>query len=226
MGDGGLLCDGLSCVECLAHRCCPLILSSAAKSSLPVRRHEQVAPDNRFDRMTLWIKNVESESCFVRFLDPSSMGTMLSEVVEDTRQTFAATTITPLPPLPVAPSARNTDNRSAHLPHKVLTANQIFTDRPSSSNQPLLSSVDAVENPGRVTERNLHTPQRTRRATVSTRSPEPVKSETTFSVEKSSPSKHKAKSRSHGNIMQPISSISVLELELKKRTFIISFLTT
>lgn len=56
-----------------------------AKSSLPVVRHairnEQIAADNRLDRMTIWIRNVE-------------------RVVEDARANFAAGSMTPLPPLP------------------------------------------------------------------------------------------------------------------------------
>lgn len=64
-------------------------------------RNEQVAADNRLDRMTIWIRNVE-------------------KVVEDARANFAAGSMTPLPPLPprVPPGAR----RAA------LKADQIFRD--------------------------------------------------------------------------------------------------
>ncbi|GJJ13306.1 hypothetical protein Clacol_007558 [Clathrus columnatus] len=55
------------------------------KSSLPTVRHairnEQLAADNRLDRMTIWIRNVE-------------------RVVEDARANFAAGSMAPLPPLP------------------------------------------------------------------------------------------------------------------------------
>lgn len=44
-------------------------------------RNEQLAADNRLDRMTIWIRNVE-------------------RVVEDARANFAAGSMTPLPPLP------------------------------------------------------------------------------------------------------------------------------
>ncbi|KAH9948872.1 hypothetical protein B0H21DRAFT_206131 [Amylocystis lapponica] len=90
-----------------------------AKSSLPVVRHavhsEELAAANQLDRMTIWIRNVE-------------------KVVEDARQTFAASTTStsPLPPLPVAPVSRRASltrtNRSARAPRKILPANQIFVD--------------------------------------------------------------------------------------------------
>ena len=60
----------------------------------------------------------------------------------------------------------------------------------------------------------IHTPSRQRRATVSTRSPEP--SEQVSGVE-GSPSKWKERSRSYGNLSQMhIAPISLLEAELSK----------
>ncbi|KIM43003.1 hypothetical protein M413DRAFT_393485 [Hebeloma cylindrosporum] len=73
----------------------------------------------------------------------------------------------------------------------------------------------------------IHTPSRQRRATVSTRSPEPVESQVRThafddtpldtQVDGGSPSKRKEKSRSHGNLFQRhIAPILVLEAELSK----------
>ncbi|KAK7690269.1 hypothetical protein QCA50_006924 [Cerrena zonata] len=98
-----------------------------SKSSLPIVRQaaktEQVAAENQLDRMTLWIKSVE-------------------KVVEDARQSFAASAPAPtLPPLPVAPSrphSRAMDRtlnssvdrslRPNRLPRRILAANQIFVN--------------------------------------------------------------------------------------------------
>lgn len=73
----------------------------------------------------------------------------------------------------------------------------------------------------------IHTPSRQRRATVSTRSPEPAESQVRrpafddapllTQVDGGSPSKRKEKSRSHGNLFQRhIAPILVLEAELSK----------
>lgn len=60
----------------------------------------------------------------------------------------------------------------------------------------------------------IHTPSRQRRATVSTRSPEP--SEQVSGIE-GSPSKQKERSRSYGNLFQRhIAPISLLEAELSR----------
>jgi len=71
----------------------------------------------------------------------------------------------------------------------------------------------------------IHTPSRQRRATVSTRSPEPVvaaiesRSMSLDIPDGGSPSKRKEKARSHGNLFQMhIAPISLLEAELSKST--------
>ena len=154
---------------------------------------------------------------------------MTSEVVEDARQNFASTSATPLPPLPVAPLSRSvsqtTGGRFSRPPPMALTASQIFAERagPSSAGNADSMSPSTLENLCRVTtaiEHNLQTPPpRTRRATVSTQSPDPAHPERSLDEGTCSPSKHKEKYRSHGDLMQPISSLSILELELQKRSW-------
>ncbi|KAI0769137.1 hypothetical protein BD413DRAFT_560042 [Trametes elegans] len=108
----------------------------AAKSSLPVVRNaartEQVAAENRLDRMTVWIQNVE-------------------RVVDEARQNFAASTSSgPLPALPVAPVSRrssyNTRSGRNRVARKILPANQIFVDgyEPSTHDRSTASASMSV----------------------------------------------------------------------------------
>lgn len=163
-----------------------------------------------------------------------------SEVVEEARQNFelSSTSIAqPIPlPLPISRSTSTSHshtNRSSRLPRRVLAANQIFLD---DGNQTMSSSMISSANtstaalaPGNSTllsegpsrlETIPQTPQRQRRATVSTRSPEPVATnaeESAFDIDTGSPSRRREKARSHGDLLQHISPISVLEYELEKR---------
>ncbi|KAI0081624.1 hypothetical protein K474DRAFT_1671815 [Panus rudis PR-1116 ss-1] len=92
--------------------------------SSPNSEQSQLDSDGtQVDRMTLWIKNVE-------------------KVVEETRQSFAASSGSmTLPPLPVAPARSrdrsnlsgsgqglNKSQRSNRVPRRILAANQIFVD--------------------------------------------------------------------------------------------------
>ncbi|KIK69680.1 hypothetical protein GYMLUDRAFT_34080 [Collybiopsis luxurians FD-317 M1] len=201
----------------------------AVKSSLPVVKHaahnEQVAADNRVDRLTLWMRNVE-------------------QVVEDARQTFSSGKENPLPPLPLPPASRpnlsssqTRSNRSSRLPRRMLAANEIFSDSgdqgaemssfvtsvyasPSTSLAPKnLSDLGASPD---LSIPQLQTPSRQRRATVSTRSPEPVISGS-FEIENASPSKRKEKSKSHGNLFQlHIAPAAALVAALDKRASVSS----
>lgn len=74
-----------------------------------------------------------------------------------------------------------------------------------------------AETPSKSQIPEIYTPSRQRRATVSTRSPEPAEPAFNLDVEGGSPSKRKEKSKSHGNLFQRhIAPISVLEAELSK----------
>ncbi|KAL4250578.1 Serine/threonine-protein kinase ATG1 [Abortiporus biennis] len=108
-----------------------------AKSSLPVVRHavrnEQVAAENHLDRMTIWIKNVE-------------------KVVEDARQTFAASSSsTPLPPFPAAPVTRV----SQHLTETNTSAhnNALLSSQSSNPNSNVNTSTNLSANTSRRTSR-------------------------------------------------------------------------
>jgi hypothetical protein len=195
-------------------------------------RNERLTADNRLDRMAIWMKNVESGYLLIALHLIERKLTVTAEVVEDARQNFASTSATPLPPLPVAPLSRagsqTIGGRVSRQPPKASTASQIFADRAGPSSAENDGNADSMspstlENLCRVTtaiEHNLQTPPpRTRRATVSTQSPDPAHPERSLDEGTCSPSKHKEKYRSHGDLMQPISSLSVLELELQKRSW-------
>ncbi|TFY71842.1 hypothetical protein EVG20_g1148 [Dentipellis fragilis] len=215
-------------------------LLQQANSSLPVvrqaMRNERVGADNRADRMSIWLQNVE-------------------KVVEDARQNFASSSVAQLPPLPLAPlsnrsSSQNRSNRSSRLPRKILAASQIFqkeNEQPSIPASPpavdpdrsLLSASTSMyaaanasaflpnmtlatiptlpsEEPSRATMILGSTPPRARRATVTIgRSPEKSRS---LDIESGSgsPSKRKEKSRSQNDLLRPISPIANLQLELER----------
>jgi serine/threonine-protein kinase GIN4 len=159
-----------------------------------------------------------------------------SEVVEDARQKFdSASAGVPHPPLPIPPtfrsSSQNHTAQSSRLPRKALRASQIFSDQNTSSTSaltrddapsvdktlPALPHDDANSVPGILA---TSTPSRPRRATVTSRSPEPLKKQVSFDMDTGSPSRRKEKSRSHGNLLRPIETVDRLELELQKGAFV------
>jgi hypothetical protein len=160
------------------------------------------------------------------------------EVVEDARQNFASTStqVKPLPPLPIAPLCRTYG--SSRLPRKVLAASEIFSDETEHGQNQTMSSAYATANNTATLEEGvtcsegpnlpLHIPQtptRQRRATVSTRSPEPLEAQPIFDIDTESPSKRKEKSKSHGNLFQlHITPAPMLEPELDKRQCLDLFL--
>ncbi|EED78106.1 predicted protein [Postia placenta Mad-698-R] len=97
-------------------------------------RNEEPAAANQLDRMTLWARNVESKLIFKYVVKSDSNLYCGTEVVEDARQTFAASSSStdPAPPLPLAPVSRRASltqgNRSTRVPRKILAANHIFAD--------------------------------------------------------------------------------------------------
>ncbi|KAK2465369.1 hypothetical protein APHAL10511_002723 [Amanita phalloides] len=141
-----------------------------ANSSLPVVRHalhnERVGADAKMERMEIWMRNVE-------------------KVVEDARQTFALSAPQPdiLPPLPVSPLPRRSFNQSHSnggcVPRKILAANEIFTEVNTTSLNESTTTYSSFTKTGvsrsssQILLSNMESPSRRRRATVSTRSPEP-----------------------------------------------------
>ncbi|KAF8887180.1 hypothetical protein BD779DRAFT_1528545 [Infundibulicybe gibba] len=184
--------------------------SRDAKSSLPVVhqavRNEQLAADSQIDRMTIWMRNVE-------------------KVVEDARETFASSSTLVTPPASRTASY-NRSNRSSRLPRK--NEQSSFLDQSAASNtlSSAYATVNTTTNPANTTIQSdisaqlslpqVGTPTRARRATVSTRSPEPAVSSPS-PEEAGSPSKRREKSRSHGNLFQMhITPVSMLEAELEQ----------
>lgn len=125
-------------------------------------------------------------------------------------------------------------NRTSRLPRKVLAASQIFTsddsmDQTAGSSFAFVSSVNiappvnktlpavpAEDSTAPSSFIVVSTPPRARRATITTRSPEGLKTQASFDLDTGSPSKRKEKSKSQGNLLRPIQTIERLELELKK----------
>ncbi|KAH8108678.1 hypothetical protein DFH11DRAFT_1066492 [Phellopilus nigrolimitatus] len=193
-----------------------------AKSSLPVVRHalhnEQVAADNKYDRLSLWVRNVE-------------------QVVQEAKETFASSTITPLPPLPARPVQRPASTRNvrpSRVPRKILPADQIFqvdaADSALSSNVPSTGCISPEKmsiNIGAMLASPLEgldfglptSSPRARRATVSATSPVLAAKTTLTDSFDGSPSKRKEKAKSSGNLaslVRPISPMSQIQKELEK----------
>ncbi|EPQ51083.1 hypothetical protein GLOTRDRAFT_133405 [Gloeophyllum trabeum ATCC 11539] len=185
-------------------------------------RNEKVGADNQVDRMTIWMRNVE-------------------RVVEETRQNFATTQV--LPPVPLAPASksRSSTSKPGRLPRKVLPANKIFAlgdcedesmDRTWSSVSPsrhsspaktvMSQTVPTIPSEKSSTaieakpEVETRSPPRQRAATLLSRSPE-TKSKPILDLDQGSPSKRKEKSRSHNDLLRPISPIDQLQFEIEQR---------
>ncbi|KAG6902526.1 hypothetical protein C0995_015344 [Termitomyces sp. Mi166 len=192
------------------------ILLHSAPSGLPsvrqAARDERIAADARMDRLTIWMRNVE-------------------KVVEDARQTFASSSsheLKTLPSLPVAPLSRSQSrtNGSHRLPRKILAANQIFANdeifNVSTANDSYVTATDTSTSESRgqlqLSELELNTPARKRRATVSDCALEKVsQGPDDLDVATSSPSKRREKSKSHGSFLQlHIAPISMLDAEFNK----------
>ncbi|KAF8158040.1 hypothetical protein B0H34DRAFT_707275 [Crassisporium funariophilum] len=209
-------------------------------SPLPVIKNaaesEKMAADSRMDRMTIWMRNVEKvvEDAKQNFESSSPQQDIplpplplpLSRSVSQNRtsrlprrvlaasQIFQADENGNISPMGDTSMLSATGNNTMFL-----TANY---DTSRGSSGPL--SAEAPRSPTPTEGRSslqipeIHTPSRQRgqrRATVSTRSPEPA--ERVFSAPEGSPSKRKEKSKSHGNLFQMhIAPISLLEAELDK----------
>ena len=218
-------------------------------SPLPVVKNaaesERVAADSRMDRMTIWMRNVES-TCFFS-LNTSYMAEIVpvTEVVEDAKQNFASSSSTqnlPLPPLPL-PLARNaSQSRSSRLPRRVLAASQIFQadengnvspmdqTMASTANSTYLTNNDTSGssiNPAPVEPKSPSPPQRrshlptpeihtpSRQRRATVSTRSPGPTEQASDAEGSP--RQKERSKSYGNLFQMhIAPISLLEAELNK----------
>ncbi|KAI0629755.1 hypothetical protein C8Q77DRAFT_1064543 [Trametes polyzona] len=229
--------------------------SRLSLSQRPSWEEEDLAPENKVDRMTIWIQSVE-------------------KVVDEAREVFnaASTSTTALPPpLPLAPISRrssshgtNRSGRANRVPRKILPANQIFVneyesgmfDRSTASASMSMSPLPSpsflntknfaehslptipselpsrVSHDGHEPERSFsqgpaqeagspllrpmpETPSRKRRATVVTRSPETKRRGPSLELDLS-PSKRREKSKSHSDLVRPITPITKLEFELER----------
>jgi len=191
-----------------------------------------VAAANHLDRMTIWIRNVEKvvEDARQNFASSSSIGPLPP---------------LPLAPISRRASLTRT-NRSARMPRKILAASEIFvdgyespsmdrstatSDRASAYFAEARSRIDATPNadmtlptiPSELPSFALEgqsfampeTPSRRRRATVVTRSPEPG-GKGSLTIDTSSPSKRREKSKSQNDLARPITPVTKLEFELER----------
>jgi serine/threonine-protein kinase GIN4 len=214
-----------------------------AKSSLPVVRHavhnEQLAADNRLDRMQIWMNSIESMFRSL-FSFPTLFERVGPEVVEDARQTFASADMVdrPLPPLPISPISRSTShsraNRSTRAPRKILAASQIFVHEANNqSMSTILTSAYATADSTNIDpneslplpkveqkhflELSPQTP-RPRRATVSTLSPDCLGVQHNLDVDNGSPAQQE-KSKSQANLIRHITPVLGIETVSRKCTF-------
>lgn len=203
--------------------------------------NEQVAADNKVDRMSMWIRNVER----TKNLPPSYFNTHLrmfrfTEVVKEAQENFAASSgVTPLPPLPVRPRTRpeaKRTGRPGRVPRRILAADRIFTpDVSDVSNVSSSMMQSECISPVEVTH-NVSTvltipsedssvapitppavsPPRQRRVTISSISPD--NSANMMVDVETSPLRHeKTKSASHlTRLVRPITPLDMLEKELEK----------
>ena len=191
---------------------------------------------DRVNRLTTWMQNVDSKINFLFKLWSESDNSALShvEIAEQTRQNFAIASPTrqPVSALPIPPpmSRASSVNRTSRLPRKILTASQIFSC--DGSMDPTASSSFAFVEVSPSVDKTLPaipaddstasssflvvSPPRARRAAITIRSLEGLKTQDNFDLDTGSPSKRKEKSKSQGNLLRPIQTIERLELELKK----------
>ncbi|KAF8799033.1 hypothetical protein BYT27DRAFT_7202794 [Phlegmacium glaucopus] len=204
-------------------------------SPLPVIKNaaesERIAADSRMDRMTIWMRNVEKvvEDAKQNFASSSSPQDLpLPALPLPLARNASQNRSSRLPRRVLAASqifqADENGNVSPMDQTMISTANSMYltandTSRGSISPSPADASIEP-KSPSRTQAKShlqipeIHTPSRQRRATVSTRSPEPT--EQVFGIE-GSPSKRKEKSKSYGNLFQMhIAPISLLEAELSK----------
>ena len=133
--------------------CTLLTHSFSTPVSLPIIKNaaesDRIAADSRMDRMTIWMRNVESTCFLFLFAFCTVKLVPITEVVEDAKQNFASSSSAqdlPLPPLPL-PLARNaSQNRTSRLPRRVLAASQIFQSDEDGNVSPMDQSMVSTGN--------------------------------------------------------------------------------
>ena len=189
--------------------------SAPAPPALPIapipRRssHSRSARGNRAPR-----KILAANQIFVNEYEPDAYNRHSTAFSMDR----SATSMSPLP----SPSILNTMNFAEHTlptipseqPSRLSESqSRLYAESPARAGSVGPSAVVAVP----------ETPSRKRRATVVTRSPELGRKVVSLEIDVS-PSKRREKSRSHGDLLRPITPITKLEFELERRKSISAYI--
>lgn len=117
----------------------------------------------------------------------------------------------------------------ARIPRKILPANQIFVDQ-YQSGEPTSADSGMPTIPSDMPCNLIlipQTPSRTRRATVVTRSPDPLRQRNSLQLDvqlATSAPKRREKSKSQNDLGRPITPITRLEFEIERREFLFAFI--
>ena len=185
----------------------------AALPIAPVSRRSSYSRSNKGNRIPR--KILAANQIFVDDYEPDTFARNSSMLSCDR----SAASMSPLP----SPSCMNTTH---------FTINQTLPTIPSEGPSSILDTSRSyvTESPARagsagpstvIANAPPQTPTRRRRATVVTRSPEDGRKALSLELDMS-PSKRREKSRSHGDLLRPITPITKLEFELERRMFIFS----
>ena len=172
----------------------------------PVSRRSSYSRSGKTNRVPR--KMLAAHQIFIDDFEPDAYARNSSILSMDR----SAASMSPLP----SPSYHNTTHFSI---------NQTLPTIPSEAPSSILDAVPITESPARsgsvgpsTVVAPPQTPTRRRRATVVTRSPETGRNTKSLELDLS-PSKRREKSRSHGDLLRPITPITKLEFELERRKF-------
>ncbi|KAI0923171.1 hypothetical protein AcV7_005759 [Taiwanofungus camphoratus] len=197
-------------------------------------RNEDIAAANQLDRMTIWIRNVERvvEDARQNFAaSTSSAGPLPTLPVApiSCRTSLSRTNRSSRVPRKIlAANQIFIDGFESGSMDQTTTSidrtSGYFADEKAGSNtvevvNDTLPTIPS-EQPSHVNEvQSLavpETPSRRRRATVVTRSPEPLRKRVSLEINTDSPSKRREKSKSQNDLARPITPVTKLEFELKR----------